>query len=127
MVSDKQSHTAHVSSFLRVHYPYLPYFGQSARVVRSCPSFGVDHAQVELEDGNQVVLPLWMLDEDICKSMVIREQPVIAVQALLTLRSLLDSQRLLVPPGSTTSGASSTQGGPIESAKTTAVPVRRAK
>jgi hypothetical protein len=96
-------------------------------VVRTCPSFGTDHAQVELENGNQVVLPLWMLDEDVCKSMVIREQPVIAVAALLTLRSLLDSQPLLVPLGSTTSGASPAQGGPVESTKATAIPVRHKK
>jgi hypothetical protein len=28
--------------------------------------------QVELENGNQLVLPLWMFDEEVCKSMVVR-------------------------------------------------------
>jgi hypothetical protein len=88
---------------------------------------GIDHVQVELESGNQLVLPLWMLDEEVCKSMVVRAQPVIAVAALLNLRSLLDSQPLLVNHDSTTSGASSTEGGRLESAKTTAVPVRHTK
>jgi hypothetical protein len=74
-----------------------------------------------------VVLPAWMLDEEVCKAMSIHEQPVVAVEALLTLRSLLDSQPLLVAADSTTSEASSTEGGPVESTKTTAVPVRRAK
>ena len=60
-----------------------------------------DHVQVELESGNQLVLPRWMLDEEVCKSMIVRAHPVIAVAALLTLRSLLDSQPLLVSHGST--------------------------
>jgi hypothetical protein len=88
---------------------------------------GIDHLQVELDNGNQLVLPLWMFDAEVCKSMVVRAHPVIAVAALLTLRSLLDSQPLLVNHGSTTSGASSTEGGRIEPAKTTAVPVRHTK
>ena len=56
-LDDMQSHTAHVLSSPRVHYPYLPFFPQAARVVGTCPSFGTDHAQVESENGNQVVLP----------------------------------------------------------------------
>jgi hypothetical protein len=83
--------------------------------------------QVELSDGNQLVVPLWMLDEESCKAMVIREQPLIAIEALLSLRSLLDSQPLLVRRGSTTSGASSNKGGSVESTKTKGVSVRHAK
>jgi hypothetical protein len=124
---EKQSHTAHVSTSTRVYYPHLPYFGEAAKIVRSCPSFGPDHVQVELPSGNQVVLPLWMLDEEACKGMLICEQPVIAIEALLTLRSLLDSQPLLVGQDSTTSGPSSLPGGQVESPKATAVPVRRTK
>jgi hypothetical protein len=68
-----------------------------------------------------------MLEEDACKGMLICAQPTIAIEALLTLRSLLDSQPLLVAQDSSTSGASSLQGGPVESAKATAVTVRRTK
>ena len=68
-----------------------------------------------------------MLDEEACKGMLICEQPVIAIEALLTLRSLLDSQPLLVAQDSTTSGPSSLPGGQVESPKATAVPVRRTK
>lgn len=96
-------------------------------MVRSCSNFGVGHVQAELSNGNQVVLPAWMLDEEVCKEMSIREQPIIAVEALLTLRSLLDSQALFVAPDSTTSGASSIPGSPVESAKTKSVAVRHPK
>ena len=124
---DKQSRTAHVSSSPRIYYPHLPYVGDSVRLVRSCSNFGPDQVQVELSNGNQVVLPAWILDEDACRVMAIREQALIAVQALLTLRSLLNSQPILVVRDSTTSAVSSTQGGPVEPAKTTVVPVRRKK
>ena len=125
--STKQSHTAHVSTSARIYYPHHPCFGDAVRVVRTCSSFGADHVQVELSDGNQLVVPLWMLDEESCKAMVIREQPLIAIEALLSLRSLLDSQPLLVRRGSTTSGASSNKGGSVESTKTKGVSVRHAK
>jgi hypothetical protein len=68
-----------------------------------------------------------MLDEEACRAMVIGEQPLIAVQAFLVLRSLLNSQPLLAAHDSTISDVSSIQGGRVESAKTTDVSVRRKK
>jgi hypothetical protein len=59
--------------------------------------------------------------------MAVREQPLIAVHTLLALRSLLNSQPLLVGRHSTISEVSSTQGGRVESNKTTDVSVRRRK
>jgi len=94
--------------------------------VRRCSNFGPDQVQVELSNGNQVVLPAWMLDEEACRAMAIREQPLIAVQALLLLRSLLNSQSSQ-GLDSTTSAVSSTQGGRVESAKAKDVRVRRNK
>jgi hypothetical protein len=95
--------------------------------VRRCSNFGPDQVQVELSNGNQVVLPAWMLDEEACRPMAIREQPLIAVQALLLLRSLLNSQSSQ-GHDSTTSAVSSTQGGGrVESAKAKDVRVRRNK
>ena len=68
-----------------------------------------------------------MLDENACSGMAVREQPLIAVDALLALRSLLNSQPLLAGRHSKTPEVSSTQGGRVEFDKTTDVSVRHGK
>jgi hypothetical protein len=125
----KQSHTAHVSSSARIYYPHLPYFGESIKVVRRCSkfTFGPDQVQVELSNGHQVVLPEWMLNEEVCRAMSIRERPLIEVQALLRLRSLLASQPFFAGRERAPSAVSCIPGGQVEPSKTKGVAVRRSK
>ena len=48
--------------------------------------------QVALPNGDQLVVPEWMLDEERCQGMEITMQPVVALSALQALRVLLDAQ-----------------------------------
>jgi hypothetical protein len=88
LLSAKHSHTTHV--LLTVHHPHHPLFGQTVTVVRRSVSFGQHQVQVALSNGYQLVIPEWMLDEELCKGMEMVERPIVALPALLALRSLLD-------------------------------------
>jgi hypothetical protein len=84
-------------------------------VKRSGP-LGPHHVQVVLSSGYQLVIPEWMLDEERCQGMEIVEHHIVALSALLALRSLLDVQ----PPvssglGPVVSEASSPGGATCES------------
>jgi hypothetical protein len=67
--------------------------------------------QLLLPSGDQLVVPEWMLDEEHCRGMSVVERPLIALCALLTLRSLIDARPGDIDPhGSLTSEASSPGG-----------------
>jgi hypothetical protein len=109
--SAKHSHTAHVS--LTIHYPHHPQFGQAVTIVRRVSFSGQPRHQVQLllPSGDQLVVPEWMLDEEYCRGMAVVERPLLALSALLTLRSLLDAQPGDTDPqGSLISEASSPGG-----------------
>jgi hypothetical protein len=61
-------------------------------MVGRCSSFGQHQVQVVLPSGDQLVVPEWMLDEDLCRGMEIVARPTPALSALVALRSLLDPQ-----------------------------------
>jgi len=69
------------------------------QVIRTTSAFGPNQAVLLLPNGSRLVVPLWMLDEERCKAMQIMTQPIVAVEALLALRNLLQSQRVPVEEG----------------------------
>jgi hypothetical protein len=93
-VVEKQLHTTHISNSARIHYPHHPHFGDLVEIIRLTSSFGANQAVLLLPNGKRLVVPLWMLDEERCKAMRIMTQPLVAVEVLLALRDLLQSQRL---------------------------------
>lgn len=88
----KHSHTAHVLSSTKIHYPHHPRCGDEVTVVRRCRSFGLHQIQVVLPSGDQLVIPEWMLDEHSCCGMEIVEHPTLSISSLFTLRDLLHAQ-----------------------------------
>jgi hypothetical protein len=107
----KHSHIAHVS--LTIHYPHHPQFGQAVTIVRRVSFTGQSRHQIQLllPNGDQLVVPEWMLDEEHCRGMAVVGRPLVALSALLTLRSLLDAQQGDTDPhGPLTSEASSPGG-----------------
>ena len=111
MARAKHSQTAHVS--LTIYYPHHPQFGQAVTIVRRVSFFGQPRHQVQLllPSGDQLVVPEWMLDDEHCRGMSVVERPLVALSALLTLRSLIDAQPGDTdPPCSLTSEASSPGG-----------------
>src|SRR6266853_5608228 len=81
--SVEHSHTTHVLSTATIHYPYHPHYGQTVTMVRKCSHFGPRHVQVALPSGGQLLVPEWMLDEDLCRGMEIVEYPTLSITALL--------------------------------------------
>jgi hypothetical protein len=97
--------------FVRLHsYNGHPHYGQTVTLGRRCSSFGRSQVQVAFPDGRQLLVPEWMLDEDLCRGVEVAERPRLAISALLALRELLDAQQHSSPSVSILLEASS-QGG----------------
>jgi hypothetical protein len=75
-----------------IHYPYHPHYGQTVTMVRKCSHLGPHQVQVALPSEVQILIPEWMLDEDLCCGMEIVECPALSISALLSLRDLIDAQ-----------------------------------
>src|SRR6266487_3551830 len=110
-VSAKHPHSTHVLSTATIHYPYHPHYGQSVTMVRRCSHLGPHHVQVALPSGGQLLVPEWMLDEDLCRGMEIVERPTLAITALVSLRDLIDAQPRTPEPACTIASEASSPGG----------------
>ena len=47
---------------------------------------------VEVEEGLRIAIPGWMLEESVCRGLVLEERPRVGVEALMRLRDLIDRQ-----------------------------------
>src|SRR6266568_6853053 len=83
-------------------------------MVRKCSHLGPHHVQVALPSGGQLLVPEWMLDEDLCRGMEIVERPTLAITALFALRELVDAQQWTPAPTSTVASEASSPGGAID-------------
>jgi len=79
------------SGYLRILYPYHPYFGQSFEVFGSAGGLR-DLVYVRMPNNATRGIPAWMFDETICASIRCADRPIIDCQALLRLAQLLDLQ-----------------------------------
>ena len=80
-------------------------------MVRKCSHLGPHQVQVALPSGVQILIPEWMLDEELCRGMEIVERPALAITALLGLRELIDVQPCTPEPSSTIASEASSPGG----------------
>jgi hypothetical protein len=81
------SKDAHKVGFVKVYYPFHPYYGETLRVVR------VDRGQVHVKahDGESVrALPLWMTEKEVCRQIKISLYPYCSCKALRSLKELLE-------------------------------------
>jgi hypothetical protein len=76
------------SGYLRILYPYHPYFGQSFEVFGSAG--GLDLVYVRMPNNATRGIPAWMFDETVCASIRCADPPIVDCQALLRLAQLLD-------------------------------------
>ena len=79
--------------------------------MRKCSRLGPHHVQVALPSGGQLLVPEWMLDEDLCRGMEIVERPTLAIMALASLRDLIDAQPRTPEPACTITLEASSPGG----------------
>jgi len=80
-------------------------------MVRKCSHLGPHQVQVALPSGVQILIPEWMLDEDLCRGMEIVERPTLSITALLSLRDLIDAQPRTPEPSGTIASEASSPGG----------------
>src|ERR1700730_1714642 len=79
------------SGYLRILYPYHPYYGQSFEVFGSSGGLR-DLVYIRMPNDATRGIPAWMFDETICASIRCADRPTIDCQALLRLAQLLDLQ-----------------------------------
>jgi len=80
-------------------------------MVRKCSHLRPHHVQVALPSGGQLLVPEWMLDENLCRGMEVVERPTLAIAALLSLRDLIDAQPRIPEPSGTIASEASSPGG----------------
>jgi len=83
------SHNAHGFTHVIVHYRWHPLFGQSLRVQRRIQRGEQQLVFCFLPDGTIGALPSWMMDPA-CAQYSLGE-PFLAVEALIELRTLLNT------------------------------------
>ena len=79
------------NGYLRILYPYHPYFGQTFEVFGSAGGLR-DLVYARMPNNATRGIPAWMFDETICASIRCADHPIIDCQALLRLAQLLDLQ-----------------------------------
>ena len=77
--------------YLRVLYPYHPYYGQTLEVFGAGGGLR-DLVYVRMPNNTTRGIPGWMFDESICASVRCADRAIIDCQALLRLAQLLDLQ-----------------------------------
>jgi hypothetical protein len=77
--------------YLRVLYPYHPYYGQTFEVFGANGGLR-DLVYIRMPNNTTRGVPAWMFDELICASVREADRPTIDCQALLRLAQLLDFQ-----------------------------------
>ena len=75
--------------YLRVLYPYHPYYGQTFEVFGSHGGLR-DLVYIRMPNNATRGIPAWMFDETICTSVRSSDRPTIDCRALLRLAQLLD-------------------------------------
>jgi hypothetical protein len=78
--------------YLRVLYPYHPYYGQTLEVFGAGGGLR-DLVYVRMPNNTTRGIPAWMFDESICASVRCADRAIIDFQALLRLAQLLDIQQ----------------------------------
>jgi len=79
--------------------------------VRALRRFDEESFVVKLPEGLQIAVPAWMLDPVHCGQLRQRDQPSIALEALLELTQLIEMHRLPSPVINSESGPSPQEGG----------------
>jgi hypothetical protein len=77
--------------YLRVLYPYHPYYEQTCEVFGSNGGLR-DLVYIRMPNNATRGIPAWMFDETICASIRCADRPTIDCRALLRLAQMLDLQ-----------------------------------
>ena len=95
MYDGRYLHTAHHSSIVRICYHHHPFFGQTVEIVRWLRRQTAESLVVKLPDSLELTIPTWILDPVTYSHVQDAPTPRLTVEALFTLRHLLDRQPLL--------------------------------
>ena len=87
-----QSHNAYVSERVTIHYRWLALYGVSLECERRVSLPDGEYLHCVLPDGAMGAIPVWMTDAVACAEFSAGD-PLASVEALVALRTLLDSLR----------------------------------
>ena len=90
LARQSQSHNAYVFERVTVHYRWLALHGASLECQRRVSLPDSEYLHCELPDGALGAIPVWMTDPVACAEFSFGE-PRVSVEALMSLRDLLDS------------------------------------
>ena len=82
------ANTAHSEQFVKVHYPFHPYYGQELAVVRAKKDKLIF---VKTPNGDIQGIPQWMTDESVCRNLQFSSFPCCSHQALLRVVDLIQA------------------------------------
>ena len=110
MVRRSQLHNAHVFANVTVHYRWHALCGVQLQCRRRFGGSDGDYLDCELPDGAGALIPTWMTDPVACAEFTFGA-PMASLEALVELRSLLDSMRAHQGAKTKPPGCSDTTGG----------------
>jgi hypothetical protein len=87
-----QPHSAHVFTKVTVHYRWHGLYGVELPCHRTVDASDGHYLNCQLPDGAGALIPRWMVDPLVCAGFSFGT-PMASVEALVRLRSLLDSTR----------------------------------
>jgi hypothetical protein len=85
-----QSHRAHVITKVTLHYRWHGLYGVELQCHRTVDAWDEYYLNCQLPDGAGALIPAWMADPIVCAGFSFGI-PMASVEALVRLRSLLDT------------------------------------
>ena len=89
-MTKSQSHSAHVITKVTLHYRWHGLYGVELQCHRTVDAWDEYYLNCQLPDGAGALIPAWMADPIVCAGFAFGT-PMVSVEALVRLRSLLDS------------------------------------
>jgi hypothetical protein len=103
---------------MKIHYSHHPHYGEVVTLVRKCASFGLHQAQVALPSGDQLLVPEWMLDEELCRGMEVVERSRIPTRGAVVLGRIDRCAEAASRLGDTVASEASSSGGAFRESTT---------
>ena len=80
------ANNAHKVNFVKIYYPFHPFYGQELKVVGDGKGRVV---QVKALNGDVRRIPIWMTDKERCRQIKVSPYPYCSLNALKNLRKIL--------------------------------------
>ena len=103
-------HTTHQLGPRKIAYRFHPFFERQVEVIRRLRAHEEPAVIVQVEGDGRIAVPCWMLDQSVCESLELAEEPRISIEALLQLNDLIAQRTLLAREDGTGRGSNVDEG-----------------